>query len=110
MFYIFVQQTSPKKSLDSQRFAGEEYAKQNSISLSIVEDTHSSGRTPVNELPGLRWLIDLIEVGLIKNVIVTCFTRISRDVKELIYFQSLLEKHNAKLIVIDKGKIKLNNQ
>jgi DNA invertase Pin-like site-specific DNA recombinase len=92
-----------KSSLELQRLYGENYAKQNSLHLSIIEDSHISGLTPINERSGLRWLIHLVEVGLIKTVIIDSFHRISRNVIELSSFLSLLEKHNAKLIVLDGG-------
>lgn len=55
-----------RSSIDLQRLKGEEYAKQNSMSLSIIEDAHSSGISQSNERAGLQWLVHLIEVGLIK--------------------------------------------
>lgn len=94
-----------KESLDLQRLAGKSYAQKKSISLSIIEDTQSSGRTPITERPGLRWIIHLIEVGLIKNVIVDSLCRISRDVYGIFYFRSLIEKHNGKLIVLDQAEL-----
>ncbi|MEC1526087.1 recombinase family protein [Neobacillus niacini] len=90
-------------SINSQRLYGENYAKQNSLHLSIIEDAHISGLTPINERSGLRWLIHLVEVGLIKTVIIDSYHRISRDLIELSSFLSLLKKHNAKLIVLVGG-------
>lgn len=89
-----------KESLGLQRLMGEKYANDKSMSMSIIADTHASGRTPVRELAGLRNLLYLIEIGVIKTVLVSCLTRISRDVKEVLYFQALLRNHNAKLIVL----------
>ncbi|ESU34513.1 hypothetical protein G3A_00745 [Bacillus sp. 17376] len=88
-----------KKSLDLQRLAGEKYAKQNSMSLSIIEDAQSFGITPFNERAGLRWLI------LIKIVIVDSLIRISRDLNQVLSFGSLMEKHNAKLNVLDEADV-----
>ncbi|WRP06582.1 recombinase family protein [Rossellomorea aquimaris] len=92
-----------KESLELQRLMGGKYANDNSMSLRIIADTHASGKsgnTPVRELAGLRNLLYLIEIGIIKTVLVGCLTRISRDVKEVLYFQALLRNHNAKLIVL----------
>lgn len=94
-----------KRALELQRFYGETYAKQNSMSLSIIEDTQTPGVTPLNKRSGLRWLLHLVEVGLVKNVIVTCLTRISRSTTELLYIQSLFAKHGAKLMVINKSEL-----
>lgn len=90
-----------KESLDSQRLDGKNYAKQFSMPLEIIEDFQSSGLTLMNERPGLQKLIHLIKTGEIKTVIVTSYSRISRDVVELHYFQSLIEKQNAKLVVLN---------
>jgi DNA invertase Pin-like site-specific DNA recombinase len=97
-----------KESLDSQRLLGEKYAKQNSMSLSIIEDAQSSGAAPFNDRVGLRWLVHLIEVGLVKFVIVDSVIRISRDVNQVMSFGSLIEKHNAKLIVLDGAEVYRN--
>jgi DNA invertase Pin-like site-specific DNA recombinase len=94
-----------RSSIDLQRFKGEKYAKQNSMSLNFIEDDHSSGIAPFNERAGLRWLIHLIEVGLIKIVIVDSLIRISRDGNQVLSFGSLIEKHNAKLIVLDEAEV-----
>jgi DNA invertase Pin-like site-specific DNA recombinase len=77
--------------------------------FSIIEDVQSSGITPLNDRPGLNWLIHLIEVGRVKNVIVDSLVRISRDVNQVLSFNSIIEKHNAKLIVIDKTEEHSNN-
>jgi DNA invertase Pin-like site-specific DNA recombinase len=89
-----------KESLELQRLMGEKYANHNSMSLSIFADTHEIGITPVIKRAGLRKLIHLIEIGVIKTVLVSCLSRISRDVKEVLYFQALLRNHNVKLIVL----------
>lgn len=94
-----------KRGLNLQRLECETYAKQNSMSLSVIEDSQASGFSKMTDRPGLRLLIHLVEVGLIKNVIVSCLSRISRDVKELHYIQSLFKKHNAKIIVTDKSEL-----
>lgn len=94
-----------KESIVSQRAIGEMYAKQNSMSLSIIEDAHSSGVAPFHERAGLRWLIHLIEVGLVNIVIVDSLIRISRNVNQIVSFGSLIEKHNAKLIVLDGANV-----
>jgi DNA invertase Pin-like site-specific DNA recombinase len=93
-----------KSSLETQRLYGENYAKQNSLDLSIIEDPHTSGLTPLIDRSGLRYLIQLLEDGLVKTVIIDTFHRISRNFIELSSFLSLLEKHNAKLIVLDGGE------
>lgn len=90
-----------KESLDSQRTKGENYAKQHSLQLSIIEDPHASGNGPLEERAGLRWLLHLVEVGLIKTVIVDSSCRISRNYVDFIYFKSLIEKHGANLIVLN---------
>ena len=92
-----------KTSIESQRLYGENYAKKNSLDLSIIVDPHTSGLTPLNDRSGSRRLIQLVKVELIKTVIIDSFHRISRDLIELSSFLSLLEKHNAKLIVLDGG-------
>ncbi|WP_096156213.1 recombinase family protein [Bacillus sp. FJAT-45066] len=92
-------------SLASQRLAGEKYAKQNSLSLNIIEDAKSSGATPFSERAGLRRLVHLIEDGQAKIVIVNSLTRISRDVNQIRSFGLLIEKHNAKLIVLDEEEV-----
>jgi DNA invertase Pin-like site-specific DNA recombinase len=97
-----------KESLELQRLFGEKYAHQNSMSLSIIEDAQSSGMTPCKERAGLRWLIHLIEVGLIKIVIVDSLIRISRDVNQVMSFGSLIEKHNVKQIVLDETEVYRN--
>jgi DNA invertase Pin-like site-specific DNA recombinase len=97
--------SNSRASLDSQRLKGENYAKQNSLSLSIIEDAQSSGVTPFNERAGLHWLIHLIEVGLIQIVIVDSLIRISRDVNQCLSFRSLIEKHNAKLIILEESEV-----
>ncbi|MBT2683371.1 recombinase family protein [Bacillus sp. ISL-37] len=97
-----------RSSLESQRLKGEKYAKLNSISLSIIEDAPSSGFTPFNERSGLRRLVHLIEVGLINIVIVDSLIRISRDVNQILSFVSLIDKHNAKLIVLDEAEVYRN--
>lgn len=89
-----------KESLELQRLRGEKYANHNSMSLRVIADTHASGNTPVRELAGLRKLIHLIEVRKIEMVLISCLSRISRDVKEVLYFQALLRNHNVKLIVL----------
>ncbi|WP_201716144.1 recombinase family protein [Rossellomorea arthrocnemi] len=66
-----------KESLELQRLMGKKYANNNSISFSIIADTHASGNTPVRELAGLRKLIHLIEVRKIKTVLISCLSRIS---------------------------------
>ncbi|MDF2858657.1 MAG: hypothetical protein K0Q87_4508, partial [Neobacillus sp.] len=40
-------------------------------------DPHISGLTPINERSGLRWLIHLVEVGLIETVILTLFIELA---------------------------------
>jgi DNA invertase Pin-like site-specific DNA recombinase len=90
-----------KQSLDSQRTKGEYYAKQHALHLSIIEDPQLSGLVPLEERAGLRWLVHLVEVGLIKTVIVDSVIRISRKFEQLYYFKSLLRKHNAKLIILE---------
>lgn len=47
-----------RESLEVQKLEGENYAKQNSMSLSIINDAQSSGLTPMSERPGLRWFLD----------------------------------------------------
>lgn len=96
--------TNSKQALELQRSNGTTYAQENAMSLSLIEETQSSGFTPVNDRPGMRWLIHLVEVGLVKNVIVSNLTRISRSVTELHDIQSLFAKHGAKLIVIDQNE------
>lgn len=90
-----------KESLDSQRLDGENFVKKFSMPLNIIEDTHSSGLTPLNNRPGLRKLIHLIKTGKIKTVIIASHCRISRNVMELYEFQLLIKKHNAELIVLN---------
>ncbi|WP_239585994.1 recombinase family protein [Bacillus mesophilus] len=53
----------------------------------------------------LRRLIQLIEVGLVKVVMVDSLIRISRDVNQIMSFGSLIEKHNAKVIVLDGAEV-----
>ena len=90
-----------KVSIDSQKLKGEKYAKRNSLSLSIIEDTQSSGLEPFNERAGLQRLVNLIEEGLVKIVVVNSLDRISRDIKQVMTFDELIAKHNAKLIVLE---------
>lgn len=90
-----------KESLDSQRLKGQNYAKQHSLPLSIIEDPHTGGIGPLEERSGLRWLLHLVEVGLINTVIVVSQCRISRSFDDTFYFKSHLEKRSAKLIVLD---------
>ncbi|MFT4414522.1 recombinase family protein [Fredinandcohnia humi] len=94
-----------KESLDIQRSIGEKFAEQYSMSLSIIEDVQTSGMIPCEERAGSRWLIHLIEVGLIKIVIVDSLIRISRDVNQVMSFSSLIKKNNGKLIVLDGAEV-----
>ena len=94
-----------KRAQESQRLYSETYANLNSMSLSIMEDTPSSGATPMNEQPSWQWLIHLVEVVLVNNVIVSFLTRISGSRMELRYIPSLFAMHGAKLIVIDKSEL-----
>lgn len=95
--------SNSKSSIETQRLIGEKYAKQHSLHLSVFEDSHTHGFTPLNERNGLGRLIRLVEVGLIKTVIVDTLYRISRNGVDLYSFSSLLKQHNAKLIVINGG-------
>lgn len=80
-----------KDSLDSQRAKGDYYAKQRSLQLSIIEDPHAVGIGRLEERAGLRWLIHLVEVGLIKAVIVDSTCRISRNFVDLFILDHFLK-------------------
>lgn len=97
--------TNSKHALELQRSNGTTYAEENNITLSVIEETQSSGVTPINDRPCMRWLIHLVEVGLVKNVIVSNLTRISRRATEVHQIQSIFAKHCAKLIVIDQNEL-----
>ncbi|MFI2858618.1 recombinase family protein [Paenibacillus sp. JSM ZJ436] len=90
-----------KESLDPQRVKGQNYAKQHSLQLSIIEDPHASGIGLLENRSGLRWLKHLVEVGLIKSIIVDSSYRISRITLDLFHFKLFLDNHGAKLIALD---------
>lgn len=90
-----------EQQFESQRVKGRQYAEQHSLQLSIIEDPHSAGSGPLKKRDGLRWLLYLVEVGLIKTVIVESSCRIRRNFVDLFYFKSLLTNHGTQLIVLD---------
>jgi DNA invertase Pin-like site-specific DNA recombinase len=89
-------------SSNLQRTNGLNYAKQQSLSFRIIEE-HFSGDKKITERPGMKFLFSLVEARKVNLIIVDSLSRISRDAVQIFYFISLLEKHNAKLIVLDGG-------
>lgn len=91
------------KSSNLQRTNGLNYAKQQSLSFRVIEE-HFTGNKKLNERPGMQILLSLVEARKVNAIIVESPCRISRDTEQVFYFISLLEKHNAKLIVLGGGE------
>jgi DNA invertase Pin-like site-specific DNA recombinase len=89
-------------SSNLQRTNGVNYAKQQSLSFRVIEE-HLPGNKKLNERTGMQFLLSLVEARKVNAIIVDSPCRISRDTEQIFYFTSLLEKHGAKLIVLDGG-------
>lgn len=100
-FYV---RSNTSESLLLQLNNGENYGKQNSLIVRVIEDSNFSGLAPLHDRPGMRQLLDMMITGGIKTIVTCSLHRISRDSVELLYFLSLLEEHNVKLIFFDGGE------
>jgi DNA invertase Pin-like site-specific DNA recombinase len=94
-----------QESLNLQKLKGENYAEQHSLSISTIVDTKTSGLKPFSDRSGMRKILQMVEEGIVKSIIVDSFNRVSRDVEQLLFFIEFLNKYHTKLVILDGGFI-----
>ena len=88
------------ESFNLQKLMGENFAEQHSLSIDIIADTTTSRFRSFSVLPGIQKVLQLVEEGIVKSVIVHSLDRVSRDSKQLLYFIEFLRANHAELIIL----------